>query len=364
MYTIKKLVPNNKSRWPFLRSSTVVNVIALCLLTTLPACAEMPKITGTPVIDTPTLLQWPSDRGEVKPNLNDPTSNTLFDFHGELNNCDLVLSTEGNYHMALHNLWPLVTAQFKDQPLHNSFYTTSPPVVLNQIKNRMLAIGNLYATCLPSVAVANKTVIDKLIEEGLADGAPAPLYKDRGVVILVKKGNPKKIHTVWDLARDDVRFVTPNPTLETGAFESYAKSVYGIASNDPHPPEGWTAEKLIEILYNGAGTAKNKWLAGARIHHRDVPWSIAHGDADAGMILYHLGKFTKDTFPDVFEVVSLGGTIDNPQPSAGTLTATRFAIRLKGTWNEKQAKARDTLMSTFASEDFTRILLRHGLLRP
>jgi hypothetical protein len=362
MDTINAVVPNNKSRWTYLRASVVMGAAALCLVTT--ANAEMPKITGTPVINTPKLLLWPGDRGEVKPNLNDPTSNMLFDFHGEMNNCDLVLSTEGNYHMALHDLWPLVTAQFKDQPLQNSFYTTSPPVVLNQIKNHVLAFGNLYATCLPSVAVANKTVMDKLIEEGLADGAPVPLYKDRGVVILVKKGNPKKIHSVWDLGREDVRFVTPNPTLETGAFESYAKSVYGIASNDPHPPKGMTAEKLIEVLYNGAGSAKNRWLAGARIHHRDVPWSVAYGDADAGMILYHLGKFTKDTFPDTFEVVSLGGTIDNPQPLAGVTPATRFAIRLKGTWSERQAKAQEVLMSTLASEDFTKILIKHGLLRP
>lgn len=154
------------------------------------------------------------------------------------------------------------------------------------------------------------------------------------------------------------------PTLETGAFETYAKSIYGIASNDPKPPKGWTAEKLIEVLYNGAGAAKNKWLAGARIHHRDVPWSVAYGNADAGVILYHIGKFTKDTFPDTFELVTLGGTIDNPQPLAGTATATRFAIRLKGNWNEKQAKARDALMTAFASEEFSKILVQHGLLRP
>jgi Bacterial extracellular solute-binding protein len=364
MTTLKAFVVSKNSRWTGLRSSAMVSVAALCLFTSVPACAEMPKITGTPVINTATLLLWPSDRGEVKPNLNDPTSNTLNDFHGEVNNCDLVLSTEGNYHMALHDLWPLVTAKFKDEPLHNAFYTTSPPVVLNQVKNHVLAFGNLYATCMPSVAVANKTVMDKLIAEGMADGTPTPLYKDRGVVILVKKGNPKKIHSVWDLGREDVRIVTPNPTLETGAFESYAKSVYGIASHDPHPPKGWTAEKLINVLYNGAGHTKNKWLAGARIHHRDVPWSVAYGDADAGMILYHLGKFTKDTFPDTFELVSLGGTIDDPQPLAGSTTATRFAIRLKGNWNAKQAKARDTLMTAFASDEFTKILLQHGLQRP
>jgi hypothetical protein len=60
----------------------------------------MPAITGRPIIDMPQLLEWPTDRGVVEPSLNDPTSNTLFDLHGETSFCDLLLSTEGNYHPA------------------------------------------------------------------------------------------------------------------------------------------------------------------------------------------------------------------------------------------------------------------------
>lgn len=343
---------------------TAVGLLSWCLFCNTAISAEMPKITGTPEIDTPALLQWPGDRGDIQPNLNNPTSNTLFDFHGEINDCDLVLSTEGNYHMALHDLWPLVMAQFKEQPLHNAFYTTSPPLVIDQIKHHMVAFGNLYATCLPSVAVANKKLMDKLLAQGMNDGEPIPLYKDRGIVILVKKGNPKKIQSVWDLGREDVHFVTPNPTLEPGAYNSYANSVYNIASQDKHPPKGWTAEKLINVMYNNAGHTKHKWLAGARIHHRDVPWSVAYGEADAGVILYHLGKYTRDTFPATLEIVSLGGTVDDPQPLPGTTIATRYVIRLKGDWNERQIKARDVLMTEFASADFTKILLQHGLQRP
>ena len=55
------------------------------MFSTTATSAEMPKITGTPLIDTPSVLQWPGDRGDTQPNLNDPTSHTLFDFHGEVN---------------------------------------------------------------------------------------------------------------------------------------------------------------------------------------------------------------------------------------------------------------------------------------
>lgn len=333
-------------------------------LVSITAWAAMPAITGKPVIDTPSLLQWPLDSGTLTPNLNDPAADTLFDLHAQVATCDLVLSTEGNYHMALHDIWPTFLAKFKDDPLQNWIYTTSPPVVLPQVKNHLLQFGNLTTTCMPSVAVASKRVIDKVIAAGYNDGPAIPLYQDRGDVILVKKGNPKHIHSVWDLARPDVRIVTPNPVLEPGAFMSYASNIYNIAAHDPHPEYGLTPEKLIDILFNGASGKPDKWLAGPRIHHRDVPWSIAYGKADAGVILYHLGRFTQQTFPKQFDIVPLGGTVDNPQPLPGTQIGVRYIVRLKGNWTPKQLKARETLIQTLLSNDFTQILEKRGLARP
>ncbi len=77
----------------------IVGMIALLILTT-EAVAKMKPITGKPVIDAPELLEWPYDHDTVTPNLNDPTSNTLHDFHSEISSCDLVLSSEGNYYPA------------------------------------------------------------------------------------------------------------------------------------------------------------------------------------------------------------------------------------------------------------------------
>lgn len=338
--------------------------VLLCLGISLNASAEMPKITGKPVIDTPKLLDWPTDQGIVSPNLNDPTSNTLNDLHANIGSCDLVLSTEGNYHPALHDVWPVFLAKFKDKPLQNWFYTTSPPIVVPQVKNGIAQFGNFYSTCKPSVAVASKKVIDKLVAAGEVDGQPYPLYKDRGEVILVKAGNPKHIKTVWDLARKNVTIVTPNPELEPGAFNNYAEAIYNIAANDPHPPKGMTAEKLINILFNGASHNKNKWMGGARIHHRDVPWSVVYGKADAGVILYHLGLYMSQTFPDKLAIIPLGGTVADPQPLPGTKVGTRFMAKLKGNWTPRQLEAREMLVDTLLSDDFTQALIKRGLARP
>lgn len=328
------------------------------------AYAGMPKITGKPVIDTPSILEWPLDNGMATPSLHNPTSNALYDLHGKLDSCDLVLSTEGNYHMALHDVWPLVLAKFKDDPLHNALYTTSPPVVVPQMEKGLVQFDNLTVNCRPSVAVGNKTVMDKLIAAGLADGNPRPLYEDRGDVILVKNGNPKHIASIWDLGKKGIRIVTPNPDLEPGAYKNYRDAIYNIAMADPKPPKHWTAEKLINRIFNGASGDKYKWLAGARIHHRDEPWSVAYGRADAAVILYHLGRYTKESFPKIFDIVSLGGTFDDPQPVDGTKIGTRFVVALKGGWTPRQKAAQDALIDTLMSEDFTRALESHGLKRP
>ena len=326
--------------------------------------AELPKITGKPVIDAPQLLAWPPDREITHPNLNDPTANILNDFHGVLSSCDLAFSTEGNYHPALHDLWPIFLAQFKDRPLANWFYTTSPPVALDQIAKQGVEIGNLLATCKPSLVVATLKVIDKLHHAGLTEGQAYPIYQDRGAVILVKKGNPKQIHSVWDLGRDGVRLVTPNPDLEPGAFENYLGTIYGIASQDQQPPPEMQANDLIHRIFNGAGRDPDKWLAGPRIHHRDLPWSVAYGRADAAVILYHLGLYTQRTFPDLFDLVPLGGTIAEPRPLPGTLIGTRLAVRIQGQWTPRQREAREKLLQCLLSDEFTEILKRHGLTRP
>lgn len=326
--------------------------------------AEMRPIRGKPVIDAPALLEWPCDGGTLEPNLNDPTSNTLHDFHAGLSSCEIVLSSEGNYHPALRDIWPIFLAKFKDRPLQNWFYTTSPPVAVPQLNHQVVQFGNLYASCRPQVVVGTGKVMKRLEEGGYSEGRPYPLYRDRGSVILVRKGNPKRIRSVWDLGRVDVHYVSPNPELEPGAFTNYAGTIHDIAENDPDTPENMTAERLIDAIFNGATQNPQKWLAGPRIHHRDVPWSIAHGRADAGLILYHLGLYIARTFPDKFEVVPLGGTVEDPQPLKGTIIDTRFVVRTKGDWTPRQVEVREKLVQTLLSDDFTKILQKRGMMRP
>jgi hypothetical protein len=325
----------------------------------------IPPITGVPVIDAPKILEWPADGGTEEPSLSEPTANLANDFHAGIHQCDMVLSTAGNYHMALRELWELfLESSPPDDPLHNWFYTTSPPIIKQQIMNNLVQFGNVRASCRPQVAVAPKKLIDSLIDAGFTRGEPVPISKTRGNVILVRQGNPKDISAIWDLGMNKVRIITPHPELEAGSFTLYARSIYDIALRDPNPPGGMTAEDFFNALFNGASTDPQKWLSGKRIHHREVPWSIAHGKADAAVIFYHLALHAVTVFPDLFDIIPLGGTVRDPDPLPGNHTEVLYAVRIQGRWTGKQKRATKRLIKLFQCPAFASILGKHGLGRP
>jgi len=326
---------------------------------------QPPAITDVPVIDAPRILDWPADGENQEPSLSEPTANLINDLHAEINQCDMVLTTAGNYHMALKEIWNMYLKRFSaEDPLLNWYYTTSPPIAKQQIKNSLVQIGNVSLRCRPQIAVGPKGLIGSLVDAGFTIGDAVPISRTRGNVLLLKKGNPKKIRTIWDLGRNYIRVVTPNPSVEPGSFTLYANSVYGIAKNDRNPPVGMTAESLFNAIFNGGGNDPQKWLSGKRIHHREIPWSITYGKADAAVIFYHLALHAVTTFPDLFEIVPLGGTTTDPKPVPGNHTETLYAIRIKGSWSEKQRNAMEKLMGLFQSDEVTSILKKHGLDRP
>jgi len=343
------------------------------------ANADLPEITGSPEIDTPQLLDWPLDIPRTLPDLSEPTSNRIFDLHARITNCEstnIILSTSGNYHMALRDLWYDYYLPRTQHLVRNWYYTTSPPISAEQIHNKSLMFGNVRLECTPGLAVGPTDLMETLIERGVIDGDPVPVIRNFGNVILVKKGNPKRIRSIWDLRKPKIRVVTSNPYTEPGSFGNYSSSVFDIADQDPQPPRGWSAERLFNTLFNGESPGhkrhhkyhkskfSNKWLAGKRIHHREVPWSVAYGDADAGLMFYHLALYMVRTFPDLFDIVPLGGTVDNPQPVAGNRVATLFVAKVLGDFNQDQIQAREELIDAYLSVDFDIILKNHGLRRP
>lgn len=337
--------------------------------------AGVPKITGNPVIVTPDLLEWPAEFEQAKPYLTEPTANRLADLHGQVKDCDIVLSTAGNYHMALKELWNDVYLKdyVKDLDIKTWYYTTSPPISPPQISNEIVQFGNLNMGCKPQVAAGPGKLMKKLVKMGVTEGKPIKFLKNNGNVILVKKGNPKNIKTVWDLGRKDVTLVTPNPEMEPGSFGNFSGSIYNIAKKDANPPKGMTAEKLFNSIFNadqtGCSTKQGddkrcSWVSGKRIMHREQPWAVYSGNADAGFIFYHLALYFTRAFPDEFEIVPLGGTAEKPDPLPGNKVGVLSVVKIKGDWSEKQKAAQNKLVEAFQSDMFTKILASHGINRP
>lgn len=329
----------------------------------VPGVEGLPEFSGQPVADSPQLLQWPDDREKSNPDLTDQSGDRLYDLHGRIENCkdiDLIVTTEGNYNMALGKYWQTVFLKEHAQDVKSWYYTTSPPIAFDQIKSSSMSIGNLNMACRPQIAIANKKIMKKLADAKMVDGQPVPIKQTRGNVILVKKGNPKQIHSIWDLARADVHVVTPNPWNERGAFTNYTKTLYHIAQKDPKPPAGWTADRLFNAIF-GAQAEKGKWLYGDRIHHRDEPQAVAYGQADAALIMYQLGHYTATTFPDKFEIIPLGGTVDDPQPLPGSVIGTSFMVKIKGDWSARQKKAQQALWDGLQSKTFADTLVHYGM---
>ncbi len=365
--TTKKRTPHDK--WKAFLSGALLAAATTCAYGKgMPQVPGAPAIHGRPVVDTPKMLMWPRNAKPAPADLTDPTADLLFDLHGNIQgracrDVGLVVSTEGNYHMALNTLWRTVILPRYGATIGSWYYTTSPPVAFPQLMHHNdLSFGNFYLHCRPSVAIAAPRLIRKLQAHGLTEGKPIALMKSRGNVLLVKYGNPMHIHSVWDLGRPGVHVVTPNPYNEPGAFLNYAGSIYEIAKHDPHPPKGWTANRLFNAIFNSR--VRNKWLIGARIHHRDEPWSVAYGKADAAVIMYQLGKYTKASFPHLFTLVPLGGTVADPRPLPGNEADTTYLVRVKGPFTARQRTAQRDFIKTLMSPAFTRILKRDGLNRP
>jgi sulfate/thiosulfate-binding protein len=85
--------------------------------------------------------------------------------------------------------------------------------------------------------------VERLVEEGelvSKDWEKQPyggIATDSVVVLVVRKGNPKGIHSFDDLQSKDVGIVTPNP-FSSGSARWNIMAVYGTAINEGKSPEG------------------------------------------------------------------------------------------------------------------------------
>ena len=365
-------------------------------------CFAVPPVTGEPVIVQHLgKLEWPQDIPTSTPSLTQLVHNDVNDLHGELS-CELIISTPGNYHMALKDaiygapdLGHIGLIEQTGTPSQfkvSICWSTSPPVSIDQITAEKLQFKNISMVGRPSLVMAPGGVMDTLVANGQADGATRqPLFTNRGNVIIVRADKLASINNICDLG-GTTRVVTPDPVMEPGSFGNFSGTIFNIADQNAF---GCDATTLFNSIFSqdlstldlssfdnpydidgikavfGRGPTPMgngaKWVASSRIMHRDIPYALCHDEADAGVIFYHQAIYMKDTMAPTgcnLEIVPLGGTVTNPQPLPGNRVGTIHIAKVNGSYAKKVNDARDDIYNFLTTDPvWEQILLKHGMVR-
>ena len=338
-------------------------MLFLAILLTSVQIKAAPEITGVQVNLESRTINWPKTWDQTSPAIGGG-ANQINDLNANINYCDLVISTAGNYNAALSEFMRdvFLPDNFYLSNYGNVLWTTSPPISIGHAQNKELIIGNFKTGCSPSVAVGPARLMASLDALGLSTGEAVPFMQNQGNALIVKKGNPHDIQSVFDLARPGQRFVTSDLRTEKGSGGNYSNSIYNIALAERGKA---AADNLFNRIYNNdtVNGGESNYVRWGPIMHRSIPQAIVNGQAAAGMCFYHLCKQWATQFPDEFEIVPLGGTAENPEPVEGNKIATLFIVEMSGNSHLKRHYAR-RLIHAYMSDEFTDILAKHGILRP
>jgi ABC-type molybdate transport system substrate-binding protein len=258
----------------------------------------------TSLADTPGMIPWPAELPQelfldAKPYVSEK-SNVVLDIHGSVQNPDLVIFMAGNQYRVFPELlpafrkWAKSHARHRDLPTERILYATTPPGrLIDAMQAGQLVLGNFWIDVRPGELWPDVFMTGPRQQKRLAAAKYVDRWsiytRNRGVVLLVRAGNPKRIRGISDLARQDVRVAISSPKQEPASFESYANTLR--AQGGPRFPE--------EIL------KKPSTISPLAVHHRENPQFIFDGRADVAPMYYHFGDYLKTRLPKHFDYVSL-----------------------------------------------------------
>ena len=245
-----------------------------------------------------------------------PEVDSMPDFHGSINDPQLVIYVGGNYYFAMA---PLVRAFESEHPglRGRIFYVTIPPGLLIKAMEHgnTFTSGNMTFTAAPDVYAAGL----KKVKEQIAAGrlvAPAVPYATNDLTIMVPAGNPARIRSLNDLGRPGVRLVMPNPAWEgvSRQIEASLRKAGGLA--------------LEQTVYTTKVKSGETVLT--HIHHRQTPLFLMQGLGDAGITWKSEAIFQEQAghpishvdIPAQFNTTAVYGAAlvkDAPHPAAGRL---------------------------------------------
>jgi ABC-type molybdate transport system substrate-binding protein len=206
-----------------------------------------------------------------------PGIDQLMDFYGDVTDPQLVVFLAGNQFMVVPEL---VDAFKKAHPeIQRIFVETIPPGVLaEQIEQGSLVVGSMRISLKPDVFAAGAASIKRLQEQNRWFESTGG-YASNNLVLMVRKGNPRHIRSLNDLARADVRIAMPNPAFEGIARQIQAAYVRAGGEQLRHTIMDVKAKDGATIL--------------TQIHHRQSAAYLLAGVVDAAPVWSTEGDYQK-----------------------------------------------------------------------
>ncbi len=237
----------------------IVTLLALCaaLAPSLPAQTSPPWSKGTNDPATNKGYVFPVEDVDNVP-----------DLHGNPEGAKLVLFIGGNQFFVL----PQLIAGFEKQHPElrgRIYYETLPPGILRkQMANHdTLTLGNFTVRAQPDVFEAGARGLAQMERRQMVEKPVR--YATNDLEIMVHAANPKRIRSLKDLARPDVKVSMPNPKWE------------GVARQIGNSLRKAGGEALYRSVYVTKAQSGGTYLT--HIHHRQTPMRIIKGEADAGV---------------------------------------------------------------------------------
>jgi hypothetical protein len=208
---------------------------------------------------------------------------------------DLVLFMAGNQFMVMPEMISAFKARYPE--IKTIFYETLPPgLELKQILARGALWQNQPFTVYPDVySSVNQTAMQILAQQGHIRPEDEHLYLHNRLTLMVPRGNPARIASVKDLARDDVRISQPDPENEDIALH------------------------IIDMYRQAGGNALVKRIMEEKraegttiltlVHHRETPLRIAKKTVDVGPVWVTEAVQAKASGL-AFEVIEPGDKLD------------------------------------------------------
>ncbi|SHF78704.1 molybdate ABC transporter substrate-binding protein [Pedobacter caeni] len=262
-----------------------------------------------------------------------PGIDNIPDLYGDINDPQLVVFFAGNQFMCIDDL---LAAFKKSYPQYQRIFaeTLPPGILAKQIIHGSIVIGNMRITLKPDVYTAGKNRIDQMQEYF----ERTQLYAKNKLALMVRKGNPKGVTSLRNLAEPGIRISMPNPEWEgigKRIEEAYVKA---------------GGQKLKNEVMTKKVKDSTTFLT--QIHHRQSPMRILYNKSDVAPVWYSETHYQKMIGHPV-ELIEI--------PASENIEAQYMAGLMKAAPHPQAAR---DFMDFLASETAKQVYRKYGFTTP